>query len=64
VTPAIDGWLETIKAMLAAAGSLEEFRNMLLAAYPKLDDTALVSTMTAAFTAMELRGRADIEDET
>jgi hypothetical protein len=35
---------------------------MLLAAYPKLDDNTLVSTMTAAFAAMELRGRSDVED--
>ncbi|MDR1461885.1 MAG: DUF935 domain-containing protein [Azoarcus sp.] len=62
-SPNIESMLESISAMLNAAGSLEEFREMLLAAYPKLDDTALVTTLANAFAAVNLRGRLDAGDE-
>jgi phage gp29-like protein len=61
--PEIEGWLETIKAMLNAASSLEEFRAMLLAAWPELPTDRLVAVMAEAFAAMELRGMADVQDK-
>jgi phage gp29-like protein len=54
-------WLDTIEVMMNAAGSMEEFQTMLLAAYPKLDDTRLIETLSTAFTALDLAGRADVE---
>ena len=60
--PTIQGWLEQIQVMLAAAGSLEEFQEMLLAAYPDLSTDGLQSQLADAFTALNLRGRDDIEE--
>jgi phage gp29-like protein len=60
--PLIDGWLEQIEAMLSTAGSLEEFRARLLAAYPKLDGAALTQTLTTARATLNLAGRSDVED--
>ncbi|MDR1646825.1 MAG: DUF935 domain-containing protein [Zoogloeaceae bacterium] len=60
--PLVEGWLTQIEAMLEAADSLEEFREMLLAAYPKLDSTDMAKTLTAAMTAMTLAGKADVEE--
>jgi phage gp29-like protein len=60
--PLMAGWLTQIEAMLEAADSLEEFREMLLAAYPKLDATDMAKTLAAAMTAMTLAGKADVED--
>ncbi|MCL2876321.1 MAG: DUF935 domain-containing protein [Betaproteobacteria bacterium] len=57
----IGAWFGKIEAMLEAAGSLEEFREMLLAAFPELDDSAVVEKLTNAFAALDLHGRADIE---
>ena len=50
--------------MLESAASLEEFRAMLLAAWPKLETDALTAAMSQAFIALDLRGRAEVEDET
>ena len=61
--PALEGWLETIEAMLEAASSLEEFREMLLAAWPELSTDKLEEAMSEAFTAMDLRGQAEVADE-
>jgi phage gp29-like protein len=55
--------LETIEAMLQSAASLEECREMLLAAYPALDAEKMIESMTRAFTALDLAGRAEVEDE-
>jgi phage gp29-like protein len=60
--PMIENWLGTIEAMLEAAGSLEEFREMLLKAYPKLDTQSLADTLASAMTAMTLAGKSDVED--
>jgi len=61
--PEIARWLGTIEAMLEAAGSLEEFREMLLAAWPELSTERLVDAMSQAFIALELRGMAEVQDE-
>lgn len=57
--PAIDKWLEQIRAMLDAAGSLDEFSNMLLAAYPDMDSADVVEAMRQALATADLQGRAD-----
>jgi phage gp29-like protein len=61
--PVIAGWLQTIEAMLGAAGSLDEFRQMLLTAFPELDSDALTNTLAPAFAVAQLRGRVSVEDE-
>jgi phage gp29-like protein len=61
--PAMESWLETIEAMLNAASSLEEFREMLLAAYPDLATDKVVEAMTQAFIAIDLTGRLEVEEE-
>jgi phage gp29-like protein len=62
-SPQIGQWLDAIEAMLGGAGSLEEFREMLLAAYPSLGDDPLVETLADGFAALELRGISDVIDE-
>jgi phage gp29-like protein len=59
--PALEDMLLSVEAMLEAAGSLPEFREMLLAAYPDLDDTDLVEVMASALTAAHAGGRAALE---
>jgi phage gp29-like protein len=58
--PVMAEWLAKIEAMLEAADSLEEFRAMLLAAYPKLDTEAMAAPLAAAISAMNLAGRSDV----
>ncbi|MDR1423479.1 MAG: DUF935 domain-containing protein [Azoarcus sp.] len=55
-------WIKQIEAMLEAAGSLEEFRAMLLAAYVRLPADPLADTLATAALALDLRGRSDVED--
>jgi phage gp29-like protein len=59
--PTLRAWLDKIGIMLDAAESLEEFQEMLLAAYPDLDASGLETQLADAFTALSLRGRNDIE---
>lgn len=61
--PAIADWLARIEAMLAQAGSLEEFRDMLLAAYTDLPDEQLAGVLSEAMTAAQAAGRFDVEME-
>jgi phage gp29-like protein len=61
--PLMAGWLAQIEAMLEAADSLEEFREMLLAAYPKLDTADMTKTLTAAMTAMALAGKDQVSGD-
>lgn len=58
--PAIDEWLETIEAMLGQAGSLEQFKELLLAAYGNLPTEPLALIMAAAQVAAEAAGRFDL----
>lgn len=52
-----------IEAMLQAAGSLEEFREMLLAGFSKVDATALAALLAQGMMAAEAGGRAALEEE-
>lgn len=61
--PAMGRMLAQIEAMLAAAGSLEEFRVMLLEAYPELDAEAFAGKLGEGLLAAHLGGRASAEDE-
>jgi phage gp29-like protein len=56
--PAMGAMLAKIEAMLEAAGSLEEFREMVLTAYPDLDVTELAGVMAEAMMAGHAGGRA------
>ena len=60
--PKVAAWLERVEAMLAAAKSLEEFREMLLAAQAELDDGELAELIGNGLSVAELAGRSDIED--
>lgn len=53
-------WRDQIEEMLNMAGSLEEFRELLLARYSALPADELVTVMAAALTAIDLRGRAEV----
>jgi phage gp29-like protein len=48
--------------MLEAADSLEEFRTMLISAYPNLDTKSMAELLAAAISALNLAGRSDVED--
>ncbi|MDR1063650.1 MAG: DUF935 domain-containing protein [Azoarcus sp.] len=60
--PEMATWIGQIEAMLEAAGSLEEFRAMLIAAYPKLSTEALAEKLATAGMALQLRGRFGVEE--
>lgn len=53
-------WVDDIADMLAQANSLEEFRALLLTRYSALPADQLVTVMSAALTAIDLRGRAEV----
>lgn len=59
----VNQWLNQIRAMLDTAGSLEEFRETLLAAYDDLDDTELARLMSEGFSVAQLAGVSDVADE-
>ncbi|WP_444452029.1 DUF935 domain-containing protein [Rhodobacter capsulatus] len=59
----MEAMLGQIEAMLQTAGSLEEFRTMLLAAFPKLDSGPLAGVLAQALTVANATGRADVEAE-
>jgi phage gp29-like protein len=50
-----------IELMMNAAGSLEEFRQMLLAGFPGLDAQAMAQLMAEAFLTADLAGRLDAD---
>ncbi len=60
---AIDGMVGQLRAMLGAAGSMEEALAMLESAYPQLDAGALAESVTAASLVAHLAGRADVLEE-
>lgn len=60
--PEVARMIGQIEAMLSAADSLEEARDMLLAAFPKLDTTGLAARLGDAMLAAQLAGRVDIEE--
>jgi phage gp29-like protein len=55
--------LGQIEEMMKGAGSLAEFREMLLAAYPDLDDGPLADALADALTMAETSGRLDVAEE-
>ena len=61
--PAMAGMVGQIEAMLNAAGSLEEFRAMLLAGFPELDASGLASVLAQGMIAAEAAGRVAVLDE-
>ena len=56
------GMIGQIKAMMEAAGSMDEFRAMLLAGFPKLDATALAGAIAGAMMVADAAGRVAVED--
>ncbi len=60
--PAVDTWLEQIKAMLDTADSLAQFKEMLLAAYDDLPAEQLAGIMGEAMLAAHAAGRFDVEE--
>lgn len=61
--PAVADMLATIEAMLAAAGSLDEFRTMLLAAFPKVDSRTFAIALAQGMIAAQAAGRIAVEEE-
>jgi phage gp29-like protein len=60
---ALGGMLDQVRAMLAAAGSMEEAAAMIEAAYPRLDAGPLAAALAEARAVAHLAGRADVVDE-
>lgn len=61
--PLTDRWLEQIEVMLEQAESLEEFRAMLIAAFPALPVEELGTLLGEASTAAQAAGRYDVEQD-
>lgn len=61
--PAVATILAQVEAVLAAAGSLEEAREMLLAAFPRIDAGPLSGLLAEALLAAHLAGRAEAAAE-
>lgn len=60
--PEVAALIERIEAMLEAAGSLEEAREMLLAAWPRLPVDGLAARLAEGLEAAALAGRLAVED--
>jgi len=61
--PAVEQMLVKIEAMLQAAGSLEELRVMMQAAFPTLDSGPLAGIVAQAMTVANASGRLDVVTE-
>lgn len=61
--PAMAAMIGQIEAMMQAATSLDEFRAMLLAGFPKIDSTALASALAIGMIAADAAGRVAVETE-
>lgn len=57
---AVGGMVDQVRAMLAAAGSLDEALAMVEAAYPQIDAGPLAAAITDAGLVAQLAGRADV----
>lgn len=62
--PTVERMIGQVEAMLSAATSLGEFREMLLAGFPRLDSTSLAAVLAQAMMAADLGGRAAVQEET
>lgn len=61
--PAMDEMISTIETMLGKASDLDEFREMLMTAFPDLNAEALAKVLTVGLTAAHAAGRSDLIDE-
>lgn len=61
--PAMADMIGRIELMLSGAGSLEEFRENLLAGFPELDTTQFAELLATGMMAAHASGRAEVEDE-
>ncbi|MEZ5752848.1 MAG: DUF935 family protein [Paracoccaceae bacterium] len=61
--PAIEKMIGRVEAMLDAAGSMEEFRSMLLDGFDKVDPRDLAQAVAQALVASHLAGRVSVMDE-
>jgi phage gp29-like protein len=59
--PVVKGMVDDIRKLLGKATSLEDFRDALLDAFPKLDATAFAEVMSQALIAGHLGGRYDVD---
>ncbi|WP_102226911.1 DUF935 domain-containing protein [Acidimangrovimonas sediminis] len=59
--PEIAAMIDQVEAMLSAASSLDEFRSMLLEAFPSIDSSGLARVMAAGMMAAEAAGRTALE---
>ncbi|WP_126977453.1 DUF935 domain-containing protein [Frigidibacter oleivorans] len=59
----MDGMLETIEAVIEAAGSLEEAREMLIAAYPQIVSTGMGAKLAQGLILSHALGRAEVASE-
>lgn len=59
---AVDAWIAQIQEMLEKAESLEQFREMLLAAYGELTTDKLAQVLAAGLEAAGAAGRFDVEE--
>ncbi len=61
-SPVMGEWMARIEAMLASAESLEEFREMLLAAQETLPEEGMGELLSDAMQAAQAAGRFDVEN--
>jgi phage gp29-like protein len=61
--PAINGLIDPVRQLVAAAGSLEEIRDGLIGLYPEMDPEAFGTLMQRAMAAAELAGRYEVKNE-
>ena len=61
--PAMEAMLARIEAMVAAAGSLEELREMMLAGFGDIDESALSAILAQAMIAGHLGGRVMLDGD-
>lgn len=61
--PSISLMIDQIEVMLDRAGSLDEFRTMLMAAWPSIDVSELAKTMALGLITAEMVGRSDAADD-
>jgi hypothetical protein len=59
----MEGMLAKIEAMLGAARSLAELRQMLVEGFDGVDSSELVKVLALAMTTANLAGRVGIEEE-
>ena len=60
--PALKSWVDTLRAKVDTAESLESLRDDLLASYGELDSQDLAKVMALAFACSDLSGRFDVSE--